>query len=540
MTEQHVEHSPPTPGIDILDQSSVPASSPGDRRRLSSVVPVRHRRKALVACGIAVLLLVGIGGIYAASSSAADQYRLASATTGDVTQSITATGSLRPISQASVTFPTSGTVAKVYVKAGQRVKPGAKLAQLDTQQLQAAVTNAEKSLAEAEANLERTEDGETTSGSAQTQTRAASSNASQNPAAASGGTPDASQLKKSIKAAQKEIDSAIAASKLSLQTATTMCASPSASTRADQPGAPAPQPEPTTNVQPTDCASAQQKVLQDQTRISQLQQQQTEQITMLNQATQAAGNQSAPTQQTETTEPTGEQIAAAQSQVNAASAGLTEARQNLRAATIVSPINGKVLDVPYSKGDQATTSQAIVISGSTQYQATVQIAVDKIGSISAGQTAHVQPSGSTTIIEGTVATIGVASVSSDSAVTYPVTINLANNPSELRSGTSANVEIVTASETGVLTIPTSAVTSLGTLKTVTVMRDGNPQTVTVTVGAVGAARTEVVEGLRDGDQVVLADLAEPLPTGNTATLRLPGGFGSGGGNFPAGGPPGLS
>lgn len=34
----------------------------------------------------------------------------------------------------------------------------------------------------------------------------------------------------------------------------------------------------------------------------------------------------------------------------------------------------------------------------------------------------------------------------------------------------------------------------------------------VTVGAVGSERTQISSGLKAGEQVVLADLAEPLPT----------------------------
>ncbi len=74
------------------------------------------------------------------------------------------------------------------------------------------------------------------------------------------------------------------------------------------------------------------------------------------------------------------------------------------------------------------------------------------------------------------------------------------------------------------------------------MRDGgSTKTVTVSVGAVGATWTQITAGLTTGQQVVLADLAAPLPSsataaanGTTNTTGLPAGLtfrggGAGGG-----------
>ena len=44
------------------------------------------------------------------------------------------------------------------------------------------------------------------------------------------------------------------------------------------------------------------------------------------------------------------------------------------------------------------------------------------------------------------------------------------------------------------------------------LNNGKPVQTRVTVGAVGSERTQILSGLSAGQQVVLADLAEPLPT----------------------------
>lgn len=555
-------NEPDPQGLEILDgpeplplPATAATAEPG-------ADPPRQRRRMVFAVGAVTLLVIAAGGIYASSSNAAAGYRLAAASSDDVTQAISATGTVAPVSQASVVFPTSGTVAAVYVSVGQKIKAGKKLAKLDTQQLRNSVTAAEKTLADAQLNLTRVENGETTSGATggsggSVQTRAVST-PPKKPSPSGGG--DVAKLLQEVTMTQKAIDSAAAAAKLSLAAATAACraqaqpqSSPSAS---GTPGNSSAQPSqaPLSNRAETDdqCAAAQQKAAQDQAQLTSLQSQQVEQMAALNAALQAAASQTSspapapsPTsQEPVTTTPTAEQITSAQSQVNAAEAGLAEAQQNLRAATIVSPISGTVISVPYAKGDQASATDAIVIAGSTQYQATVQISVEKISSIAVGQSATVQPSGSTTAIEAKVTTVGAAPVSTDSAVTYPVTLTLAGQHSDLRSGASANVAIITASATDVLTVPTSSVHALSTIRTVTMWRDDQAQTVTVTVGAVGPERTEILSGLEFGDQVVLADLEEEMPTANTSTTRGfgGGGFGGGGGGFGGGGggfrPPG--
>jgi multidrug efflux pump subunit AcrA (membrane-fusion protein) len=55
--------------------------------------------------------------------------------------------------------------------------------------------------------------------------------------------------------------------------------------------------------------------------------------------------------------------------------------------------------------------------------------------------------------------------------------------------------------------------AFGTLHTVEVLTNGKPVQVRVTVGAAGSDRTQIRSGLSAGQQVVLADLAMPLPTG---------------------------
>ena len=96
----------------------------------------------------------------------------------------------------------------------------------------------------------------------------------------------------------------------------------------------------------------------------------------------------------------------------------------------------------------------------------------------------------------------------------------------------------------VLTVPTSAITTAGSRSTVTVLDGETTSLVTVTSGAVGVDRTEIVSGLTAGQLVVLADLNEAIPTATASTSARSGsglggsGLGGSGGGAAGGGPAG--
>jgi macrolide-specific efflux system membrane fusion protein len=99
---------------------------------------------------------------------------------------------------------------------------------------------------------------------------------------------------------------------------------------------------------------------------------------------------------------------------------------------------------------------------------------------------------------------------------------------------SADVTIVTASASGVLTIPSRALSGTGGSYAVRLVgADGSVQTRSVTVGLVTDSLAEIKSGLAAGDAVVTGTSStSTLGTGGTGTGR--GGFN--GGAF--GGPPG--
>ena len=223
---------------------------------------------------------------------------------------------------------------------------------------------------------------------------------------------------------------------------------------------------------------------------------------------------------TGSTSPSSADLIAYQKAVDAAEADVLVAEQAVKQATIVSPIDGTVVAVELAVGDavEAGSSTArIVVVGPGGYEVTTTIGVDELPDIDLGQRATVQPDGSDRTLAGEVVAIGLAATSSDSgATTYPVTIAL-DDDEGLRNGMVASVSIVTDASEGALVVPTSAVRPTGGSYVVMVLEDGAPTATDVEVGAVGATWTEVTSGLEEGDEVVLADIDEPLPSSATAS-----------------------
>jgi uncharacterized membrane protein YgcG len=185
--------------------------------------------------------------------------------------------------------------------------------------------------------------------------------------------------------------------------------------------------------------------------------------------------------------------------------------------------------------DSGSSAAQITVLGPGSEQVSISVSDLAVGAITVGAPATVTPSGSTTPLPGTVTSVGVKNTSTGSTPSYPVVIGLTGTAPALPDGQGATVEIVTAQVADVTAVPTSAVHPVGAAHTVTVLTNGTAKPTPVQVGAVGPDLTQIVSGLQPGQQVVLADLSQPLPSATTGTRT--GGFGGagGGGGFGGGG-----
>jgi len=121
------------------------------------------RRPAIVSAVLIVAVGVGLGVWLATSSSSASPLITTTTTvqtvsTGTITQTVSASGTIEPAQQASLNFAQSGRVTAVDVTAGQVVTAGQTLATIDDTSLSASLAQAQAQLANDQAQLTTDQD----------------------------------------------------------------------------------------------------------------------------------------------------------------------------------------------------------------------------------------------------------------------------------------------------------------------------------------------------------------------------------------------
>lgn len=142
---------------------------------------------------------------------------------------------------------------------------------------------------------------------------------------------------------------------------------------------------------------------------------------------------------------------------------------------------------------------------------------------------------SNSTIYGTVSSVSlVASSSSSSVASFPVTIAVTGSPSGLYAGASVSVSITTEQLNNVVEVPTAAISYTTGSPTVTEVVNGKNVTQPVTTGISAGGETQITSGLSAGSTIVERVVRfNPSAAGSARTLF--GGTGGGGGRFFGGG-----
>ena len=103
---------------------------------------------------VTVLAVFGLAVVFLrAGDSKVVRYATAPVTRGDLTVAVTATGTVQPVNQVDVGTEISGTIRTVEADYNDRVKVGQVLARIDTEKLQAQVSQSQSTLESVQAKL---------------------------------------------------------------------------------------------------------------------------------------------------------------------------------------------------------------------------------------------------------------------------------------------------------------------------------------------------------------------------------------------------
>jgi HlyD family secretion protein len=209
-------------------------------------------------------------------------------------------------------------------------------------------------------------------------------------------------------------------------------------------------------------------------------------------------------------------IAQSQAQVAQDEANLKQLDEQLSYTDIVSPIDGIVLSRDVEIGDAVSSilvlgsSATLVMTLGDTSEVYVKGKVDEsdIGKVYLGQRARIKvESFKDKTFDGKVTKISPMGVEKDNVTTFEVRVSIQNPGGELKAEMTANAEIILDEHKNVLQIPEGAIIYDKDKKASVEVpdpkgKDGKDK-VAVNIGISNGAKTEVLSGLKEGDQVVL-------------------------------------
>jgi HlyD family secretion protein len=209
-------------------------------------------------------------------------------------------------------------------------------------------------------------------------------------------------------------------------------------------------------------------------------------------------------------------IAKAEAQVEQSQAALAQTEEDLRNATISSPIDGVVLSRDREVGD-AVSSILVMGSGATLImtlgdlrEVYVKGKVDEsdIGKVYLGQPARIKvESYKDQNFAGKVTKISPMGVEKDNVTTFEVRVSISNESRRLLATMTANAEIMLEERKGVLAVPEGAIIYKKDRSTEVEIPDTSSENgkrrAPVTTGISNGSKMQIVKGLSEGQQVVL-------------------------------------
>jgi HlyD family secretion protein len=393
----------------------------------------KKRKKYYIIGGIvgfAILLAIVMG--FTSGGTKIEESKLAKVERGDLAKSVVATGKVEPITKAEIKSKASGIVKRILADAGDRVKSGQVLVELDKEEIQARVREARAQLEGAEASR-----------------RAAEADLERAKVDAEG--PDVPLLKRAYERAQGMAKEGV--------------------------------------VSPAQLDDAQRNY-----------------EVAVNKQNIARANLTVAKSK----------LAQAIASVAQARANLERAEEEFRNSTVVAPITGLVLSRNVEVGDAVSSilvlgSQAtLVMTVGDVHEVYVKGKVDEsdVGKIDLGRQARIKvESFKDKTFNGRVTKISPMGTEKDNVTTFEVRVSIDNATGELKANMTANAEIILEEHKNVLQIPEGAIVYDKDKKASVELADAKAKDgkrkVPVMVGISNGAKTEVLSGLNEGQQVVL-------------------------------------
>jgi HlyD family secretion protein len=212
------------------------------------------------------------------------------------------------------------------------------------------------------------------------------------------------------------------------------------------------------------------------------------------------------------------QLTSAKAQLAAAELTVQEAETRLKETKIYAPMAGTVLDIAVEKGTLVSSALTNVSGGSVVMTLADLANLHIVGAVDEAQIGRVAPAQRVDIrvdaygervFSGVVDRVSPLGKDTSNIVTFDVQIRVTDKDSSLlKSGMSADVEIVTSEQKDVLLVPLVAIRSEQKRRFVQ-LASGEKRT--IETGATDGSQMVVTRGLEDGDAVLANTTAPAAP-----------------------------
>jgi len=203
---------------------------------------------------------------------------------------------------------------------------------------------------------------------------------------------------------------------------------------------------------------------------------------------------------------------------------LQEAKNNLNKIYLKAPIDGAIMNINYKVGEVVTETQTTTNNNSSSSSSAFMTIVDPsviyvtatatetdITGIATGQQMRVAiDSVSLENVAGEVVSVSdIPTIDSSGVVTYQVTGKLAEANPIIKDGMTAFITFLKKEKTDVLLVPNKAIFVEDGKQYVNVKQsDGKTKKTAITGGLTNGIQTEVVEGLKQGETVVIGGVQQ--------------------------------
>ena len=394
----------------------------------------KKKKRWLIVTGtiVGVLIIVFTAAAMSRGGTKIDPSKLAKVDKGDLAKSVVATGKIEPIIKTEIKSKASGIVKKWYADAGDRVKAGQMLVELDKDEITAQVRQA-RALLEA----------------AQAQARATKADLERAKVDAEG--PDVPLLKRAYdRALLMAKDGVVSQAQL-------------------------------------DDAQKNYEMSLNKQKVSQAN------LVVLK-----------------------AKAAQADAQVAQAEASLKQLEEQLGYTTIVAPMDGLILSRNVEVGDAVSSilvlgsSATLVMTEGDTSEVYVKGKVDEsdIGKVYLGQQARIKvESFKDKTFTGRVTKISPMGAEKDNVTTFEVRVSINNPGGELKAAMTANAEIILEEHKNVLMVPEGAIIydkdKKASLEVPDPQAKDGKRKIAVKLGISNGAKAEILDGVKEGQQVVL-------------------------------------